>query len=173
MPDLYKVIKKAKMGEDQSLESLIVKFEPIINSISWRCKSEYARTDLTIFLIKLIKNIKLNCIENLSDGALVKYIQKSLYREYYRMNKSNLIKEVELNDIFNLDITEYKDIEYEIFLNELKTKDIINERQEYILLKKYSYLNAEQEIAIQLGISRQAVNKTNRLALKKIEKYLN
>lgn len=49
MPDLYKVIKKAKMGENQSLESLIVKFQPIINSISWRCKSEYVRTDLTIF----------------------------------------------------------------------------------------------------------------------------
>ncbi len=173
MSTLCRVIEQAKMGDNQSLESLIIKFETIINSISWKVKSEYGRTDLTIFFIKLVKGVKLERIENLSDGALVKYIQKSLYREYYKLNKSSLIKEVELNDISKLESSEYKDVEYKIFLDELETKSIISERQKYMLLMKYSCLNTEQEIAIELNISRRAVNKMHSLAIKNIKEYLN
>lgn len=173
MSALCRVIEKAKMGDNQSLEKLITKFEPIINSISWKGKSEYLRTDLTIFLIKLIKGIKLSCIKNLSDEALVKYIQKSLYREFYKLNKGSLIMEVELNDIFNSSSNEYQDIEYKILLDEFEAKSIITESQKYMLLKKYCYLSTEQEIAKELNVSRQAINKSHKSAVKKIRRYLN
>lgn len=173
MSALCRVIEKAKMGDNQSLEKLITKFEPIINSISWKGKSEYLRTDLTIFLISLIKGIKLEYIENLSDGALVKYIQKSLYREYYKLNKRSLIMEVELNDIFNSTSNEYQDIEYKILLDEFEVKSIISERQKYMLLKKYCYLSTEEEITRELKVSRQAVNKMHHVTIRNIKKYLN
>lgn len=161
------------MGDNQSLESLIIKFEPIISSISWKVKSEYVRTDLTIFFIKLIKEFKLERIENLSDGALVKYIQRSLYREYYKLNKNSLIMESELNDIFDSGSNEYQDIEYKMLLDEFQVKGIINERQKYMLLKKYCYLSTEEEIASELKVSRQAVNKMHNVAIRNMKKYLN
>lgn len=173
MSSLCKYIEQAKMGDNQSLESLIIKFEPLINSISWKIKSEYAKTDLTIFFINLIKDIKLDNFKNLSDGALVKYIQTSLYRKYYKLNKSSLFMEVELTDTFNSTNNEYEDIEYKVFLDELEAKSIINKRQKYMLVEKYSSLNTEQEIASELSISRQAVNKMHGLAIKNIKKYLN
>ncbi len=173
MNSIVNSIEKAKKGDKDNMKLLIVKFEPILNSLSYKLEYDCAKTDLTIFLIKLIEGIKLGCIENISDGALVKYIQKSLYREYYKLNKSRLIIEVELNDVFSLESNEYKDSEYKILLDEFEAKSIINERQKYMLLKKYCHLSTEEEIASELKVSRQAVNKMHNVAIRNIKKYLN
>lgn len=173
MLSIYSLIERAKGGEKESMELLIIKFEPIINSLSWKVKHECGKTDLTIFFIKLIYGIKLINITNSSDGSLVNYIQQSLYREYYRLNKANPIIEVELTDTFTADINEYKEVEYEIYLNELVVEKVINKKQKYVLLKKYRDERTDQEIAMDLCISRQAVNKMHKLAIKNLKEYLN
>lgn len=172
MISLYEFIKRAKFGDKESLEYLILKFEPIIGSISRRLNMEYAKTDMIIFFIELVKNMNIDNIKNLSDGALVKYIEKSLRRKYINLNKRGLIVEVELDDVFKSSTDEYTEIEFKMFLNEIKNKWIINEKQSYVLFAKYFNLNTDQEIAYELEISRQAVNKMHRLAIKNIREYL-
>lgn len=172
MISLYEILKRAKSGDKESLEYLIFKFDPIINSISRKLNMDCAKTDMVIFFIKLIKGMKIENIQNLSDGALVKYIEIALRRKYIKMNKKYSIIEVELNDVFTSHHDEYTEIEFKIFLDEIENKKVINKKQNYVLLKKYFNLNTDQEIADELEISRQAVNKINRLAIKNIREYL-
>lgn len=170
---LYGVIQSAKFGDNESLEFLITKFEPIISGLSRKLNDDCGRTDLTIFFIKLVRGINLDNIKNLSDGALVNYIKKSLYRKCFKLNKEKLIKEIELLDIYSNNIKEYMDSEYKIFLDQLESRQVITKKENNILLKKYCYLSTEQEIARELNVSRQAINKSHKSAIKKIRGYLN
>ena len=172
MNSLLEQIKRCKKGDNESLEYLIKRFDPIINSLAYKSKNEYEKSDLTIFLIKLIKNIDLINLNNVSDGGLIKYIEKSLKREFFKINKKSIFVEVELDDRFNENTYEYTDIEFKILLSELRKNKIINAKQLYIFLNKYYFMKDEKEIANELGISRQAVNKTNKTAIQRVKKYL-
>lgn len=178
MECLYSVIECAKYGDNESLEFLITKFEPIINGLAWKLNSDCGRADLIIFFIKLVRGIKLDNIQNLSDGALVNYIKKSLYREYFKLKKERRFIEVELMDKFSTNTSEYIDSEYidseyKIFLDQLESRQVISKNENKILIKKYCYLSTEQEIARELNVSRQAINKKHKSAIKKIREYLN
>lgn len=173
MSCLYSVIECAKYGDNENLEFLIAKFEPMINGLAWKLNNDCGRTDLVIFFIKLVRGIKLEKIENLSDGALVNYIKKSLYREYFKLRKERLVMEVELIDIFSTNINEYMDSEYKILLDDLEFRQVITKKEHDILTKKYCYLSTEQEIARELNVSRQAINKSHKSAVKKIRGYFN
>lgn len=170
---LYGVIQCAKYGDNESLEFLITKFEPIINSLAWRLNNDCGRTDLTIFFIKLVRGINLDNIRNSSDGAIVNYIKTSLYRKYSKLKKQKVLMEIELIDIYSSNIKEYMDSEYKIFLDQLESMKVITKKENNILLKKYCYLSTEQEIARELNVSRQAINKSHKSAVKKIRGYLN
>jgi hypothetical protein len=172
MASIYRLMQRAKSGDKEIMEFLIIKFEPIINSLSWKLNNEYGKTDLTIFFIKLIYSIKLDSMVNLSEGALVNYIVKSLKRECYRLNRLQLISDCEMNDNAFVILNDYIEIEHKIFLDELVHNRIINKRQEYVLLKKYYNECTDQEIANELCISRQAVSKMHKLAIKNLKEYL-
>ncbi len=83
----------------------------------------------------MIYEIKLTNLKNSSDGALVNYIKQGLYREYYKLNKIEPIVSVEFSDIFTVTTNDYVQIEYEIFIDELVIKKVLNEKQMYVLLK--------------------------------------
>ncbi|MFA9399428.1 MAG: helix-turn-helix domain-containing protein [Clostridiaceae bacterium] len=166
------LIKKAKTGDKESMELLIIKFNPIINSLSWKMKNEFGRTDLTIFLMNLIYEINLTHVLNSSDGALINYIKKALYREYYRINKTSSINEVELIDIITECNNDYDYVEDKVFLDQLVCQKIINKNQKYLLIKKYYGGFTDQEISKNLSISRQAVSKMHKVAIKNLRTYM-
>jgi len=121
----------------------------------------------------LIYSIKLESINTLSEGSVVNYIKTSFYREYYRLGKSQIICEYyEKNDLY-VPINDYHKLEDKIFLDELVLKKIINEKQRYVLIKKYYYDFTDKEIAIELAISRQAISKIHKKAIENLKKYLN
>jgi len=173
MVSICDLIKRAKNFDKESMELLLNKFDPILSSLSRKLQNEDAKSELTIFFIRMIYEIKLTNLMNSSDGALVNYIKQGLYREYYKLNKVAPIISVEFNDIFTIDTNDYVQIEYKVFLDELVMKKVINERQKYVLLKKYFYHCTDEEISIELCISRQAVNKIHRKAIDNLRKYLN
>ncbi|WP_423219416.1 sigma factor-like helix-turn-helix DNA-binding protein [Clostridium sulfidigenes] len=49
----------------------------------------------------------------------------------------------------------------------------MNEKQRYVLIKKYYYDFTDKEIAIELAISRQAISKIHKKAIENLKKYLN
>lgn len=169
---IYGLIELARFGDKESMELLIVKFEPIINSLARKLKCECGKTDLIIFFMELIYGMNITNMINLSDGALVNYIKKSLYREYYRLSKKNSIMEVELIDHFAEENNEYKKVDFEIYLDELVMNKIINKNQKYALIKKYYNQCTDKEIAMNIGVSRQAVNKMQKVAIRNLKEYL-
>lgn len=170
---MAKLIGKSQNHDKYSMELLIIKFEPILNSLSYKLGYDCAKTDLTIFFIKLIYSIKLESIMNLSEGALVNYIKTSFYREYYRLSKAQIKNEICQESDIDICINDYNKIEGKIFLDELVLKKVINEKQKYVLMKKYCHYFTDEEISKELCISRQAVSKSHRKAIDSLKKYLN
>ncbi|MBE6060252.1 MAG: hypothetical protein E7215_08780, partial [Clostridium sulfidigenes] len=63
--------------------------------------------------------------------------------------------------------------EDKIFLDELVLKKIINEKQKYVLIRKYYYDYTDKEISNELAISRQAISKIHKKTIENFKKYLN
>ena len=101
MESIVTLVKKARSYDKNSMESLLIKFDPIINSLSRKLGYDCAKIDLIIFFIKMIYSIQLANIFNLSDGALVNYIKESLGREYYRLNKIYIFNKIKMSNKFS------------------------------------------------------------------------
>jgi hypothetical protein len=147
MESIVTLVKKAKSHDKNSMESLLIKFDPIINSLSSKLGYDCAKTDLIIFFIQMIYSIRLANIFNLSDRALVNYIKKSLCREYYRLNEIYIFNEVELSDDFSELSDNCITLEKEILLYALVNLKIINNKQKYVLLEKCHYSLTDKEIS--------------------------
>lgn len=139
MESIVTLVKKAKYYDKNSIESLLIKFDPTINSLSRKLEYDCAKTDLTIFFIKIIYSIQLANSFNLSDGALVNYIKKSLCREYYRLNEIYMFSEVELFGNFSESSDNCMTTEVKIALDEFVSLKIISSKQKYVLLEKCHY----------------------------------
>lgn len=173
MDSILTLIEKAKNLDKYSMEILLIKFEPLFNSLSYKLKYDCAKTDLIIFFIKLIYSIKIDIIINLSEGALVNYISKALRRECYRLSRNILVNECEINDNISVILNDYIEVEHKVFLDDLVFLKIINQKQKYVLLNKYYYDFTDYEIAKDLNISRQAISKMHKKAIYDIKEYLN
>lgn len=139
MESIVTLVKKAKSYDKNSMKSLLIKLDPTINTLSRKLGYDCAKTDLTIFFAKIIYSIQLVNSFNLSDGALVNYIKKSLCREYYRVNKIYIFNGVEMLDKFSELSDSYLPIENKISLGELVSLKIITNKQKYVLLGKCHY----------------------------------
>lgn len=169
---ISRMIILAKQGDQQCLLDLIRRFEPKINALSRDLRNECGRTDLTIFLIKLIYNLKLETFINKTDGALINYISIALQNEASRLNKEFCLATTELTEDFCAINNEYTNIENELHLDSLVTAGVITQRQREVLKHKYSYQCSDSEIALTLNVTRQNVNRIHRTALNNVAKYL-
>lgn len=174
MVTIHDIICEAKKEDEKSMIMLINKFEPIINKLALKLGYDCAKTDLIIFFMKFIHSLKLNKLNLINDGAFVNYIKTSMYREYYRLsrNQNKNIDEIELIDNKFIHSNDYNDIEIKLLLNEFCIKKIITQKQLKILQMKYIVNFTDKDIGEILGISRQAVNKSYRIAIKSIQNYL-
>ena len=139
MESIVTLVKKARSYDKNSMESLLIKFDPTINNLLRKLGYDCAKTDLIIFFIKMIYSIQLASIFNLSDRALVNYIKKSLRREYYRLNEIYIFNEFKMLDKFSELSDSYLPIENKISLGELVSLKIITNKQKYVLLGKCHY----------------------------------
>lgn len=162
------------INNKKCLENLINNFYPLIKKYSYKLNYDGAETDLVIKFIETVKN--LSNIPNILDNekALISYINKSIINYYIYLSKknSNISKYESLekeevnydNFIFKFMENGFKKIELEEALNTL------NLREEYIIkniLNGYSV----SEIASNLNITRQAVNKIKINTFTKLKNY--
>ena len=171
---VYTLIIDSKRGNNESLYELINKFYPKINSLARKLSyDEYGKTDLIIFFIQMVYGMNLEGINNVSDGALVNYINTSLQRRQYKCNFKSSMVEVELNDVFTKYYDAIEDIDFEIFLDDMIKKNVLTSKQKYVLKKKYFDGFTDSEIAKELDVSRQNISKINKVAIKNLKEYLN
>lgn len=173
MTILYDMIIKSQNGDKKSLMEIIKKFNPIIKKYSRKLSYDGADSDLIISLIETIFFLPILNNSNLKkDEYIVGYISTSVKNKYINLAKKNTkisINETELN----LDFITNKMIfsaEDNIFIKDLL--DRLTKLQKKVIILKFFNGYTDNEIACNLHISRQSVNRTKNRALKKLRKEI-
>lgn len=167
LPDL---ISKTKDGNEEATLEIIQRFTPLIKKYSKKLRYDGAETDLLITLLESIKN--LSKMSRLNEGIIVNYIKRSIVNKYIFLSKRyvNLIyHEVELDTNIRLD-SEEKDPCDDVCTKHMLDK--LTDMQRKILIELYIRQKTESELAAQLKVSKQAINKTKNRALKKLKQEL-
>ena len=83
---LVDIIVSAQNGNQADMLSVISKFLPIIRKYGVKLGGEDGKSELTVFLIELIQNFRVETLSNSCDGAITKYFCNCIYREFLRLN---------------------------------------------------------------------------------------
>lgn len=169
MGELYKLVEWSKNGDKERLLEIIYKFQPLIRKYSRKLRYDGSDSDLIICLLETIYNMPIDKAEMQKDECIIGYINISIKHKYIYLSKkyiSILTRETELNtNILNENCEEIWE-DY-ICLNNLVDK--LPELQQKIIKKIYFNGVLEKDLAKQLNISRQAVNRTKNRALRNLK----
>lgn len=173
--EFFEIVENASLGSEDSMMEVIGKFTPTIKKFSRELGYETSETDLIISLINIIKRIKLNTLKLDNDGVIISYIYNALKMkkiDLFRKHVKGIQDELEINLelIKGEDDRNYNDIENKLFVKEIL--QILTKNQRDVLVKKFIEGYSDIEIADNLHISRQAVNKMQNKALKILRIYL-
>lgn len=164
------LFKKITLFQDKSnnFMDIFPYFNSKINYLSYKLKYPEASTDLTIFLYELV--LKLDLHKLIDDEAILKYIKKCLQNNSiklsYKINfdKNHIIfnSDTEILDLIDKDnfSDEYSNILFDDLIS------ILNPKQKQIMFYRFYLQLSDIEITKILKISRQAINKAERVALK-------
>ncbi|NFS27747.1 sigma-70 family RNA polymerase sigma factor [Clostridium botulinum] len=170
------LLKKIKLFQKQSnnFMDILSYFNSKINYLSYKLKYPEASTDLIIYLYELTLQLEVKKFNN--DEEILKYIRRCLNNKsinlHYKINSyKNFItynSDEELLNVLdkNTNNNEYSNVVFKDLISSLKPK-----QKKIIFLKFYLQLS-DVEIAERLKISRQAVNKSKRQALKFLKNIL-
>ena len=175
MKNLYDLAKEAQLNNKNSMLAIIEKFNPIIKKYSRKLNYDGANSDLIIALIEITKSIPMFTNDNLKkEQYIVGYINTSIKRKYISLSKKNteiINRETVLNiDVLLEDTAEESQnlIDNRIFLNILLDK--LSEYQHNIIHKIFICNISEADLAKELSISRQSVNRAKNRALNNLRK---
>lgn len=170
---LFSLIEKSKNKDKQAILNFIIKFNPLIKKYSNKLNYDGAESDLIIKSIELINKIPIYSNKNMrEDKYIISYVNTAIKNKYIELNKINkeiLKREIEIN----LDIvgTVFEDhIENKLLIQQALTK--LTYLQKKVIIKKFITYKTDTEIAQELNISRQAVNRIKNRALNNLRKYL-
>lgn len=160
---LKEIITNIQSGELSYLNTLLDELESIINNMSKNLPYPEAKTDLIIFLIELSKKINIDNYH--SDNILKWTIIKSLKNkkiDLFRKNIKSNIKECSLT--LEIPFEMHSNIEIEDILSKLP----LNQR--IVLKERFINQKSDIEIANELGVTRQAINRSKNRGLKNLKK---
>lgn len=174
MGEVYNLLKDSKSGNKDSVLLIIEKFNPLLNKYCKKLNYDGAKTDLIICLLEVIQNIPIDTNADLqNDNCIVGYINYSIIHKYINLSKKNtMIINNEIELITNIvGENSYSTIDDTLCINELLDK--LTEVQKKIIISIYINNISESDLARQMHISRQAINRSKNRALNNLKKYLN
>ncbi|MDF2700884.1 sigma-70 family RNA polymerase sigma factor [Clostridium saccharoperbutylacetonicum] len=171
--ELFKSVLQVQNGNKDELMFIIEKFSPLIQKYKRKLNYDESETDLIIALIEIVLSIKLNNFMSYSEGKLIKFINNSIANKSIDLFRKFIIRkkqEVEL-DFDVIDNTNIEDdLNNRILIMELLAN--LSDKQKFIIIEKYFKCRSDMDIAKNLNISRQAINKSKNEALKKLKYYI-
>lgn len=168
-------IKSNQNGDREATLRLVEKFNPILKKYAYMLHYEDAYNDLLVDFILLLKNMRVECIQNRGDGGFVSYICKSMYSCYIKRSKE--LKKMQV-------VIPYSELtESELYYLEGKTSsrdkyDIENSdilpaaltsSEKKVIKMVYFFGYSVSEVSSIIGVSRQAVDQMRRKGLNKIK----
>ena len=171
MKQLYNLIQDFRKGNTDALIHIIKRFNPQLNKYQINSSYDDMKSDLILFMFKLINKIPLEKDIFKEDKYIISYVSKSLKNQYIYLNKINcniISKEISLDEkyINKGDYNCFGNIIFEDLINGLT--DI----EKDVIIKIYKFNYSKAEVAKINGVSRQAIHKTHDRALSKIKKTL-
>lgn len=168
MDNLYDLVQNSQQGDEESTLEIIKRFYPLIKKYSRKLDYDGADTDLVISLIETIYRMPVSGNSDMkNEGCIIGYINVSIKNKYiYFSKKYHPIKlETELTPNILVDSFD-ETIDSQIFL--CKILDNLPHIQKKVLEELFIKNKSVSQIAMQLNISRQAVNKAKNRALKNL-----
>jgi len=165
------IFQKAQEGDKETLLMLIEQFMPLINKYKRKLDCDGSETDLLIKFIEIIKNGK--TISITTDKQLIRYIKTCIRNEYIRLSKNqNKIQKSELL-VLDANIPDKRDVYDEISIKTTVGRALnqLTSLQREIIIRSVINGEKEKDIARDLNISQQAVNKAKNKALKKLKNF--
>lgn len=168
--ELYSYIKSAQVGNKDAMLFLIDKFNPLIKKYAYLLKEDDAVQSFTLVFIETIHKIKLSGFDKTNaEYPILNYIKRSIKNSYYIYSKkrsNNLNNTLEFKEDINVPYLN-KDINLSIEINEaMKALTLL---QKTVITYKFYYGYTDVEIAKNLSVSRQAVNRIKNRAMLKLK----
>lgn len=175
MKELKDIILSAQNFDETAMQEVVEKFEPAINGYTRKMKNdEDFRSDITLYLIELIRNLNITSLRLQNDYALINYISCSLYHQYIRLSQRNAKIRSHENYFDDEDIEKWLGIDYgtadslDDMMTETIMKNLLSERECSCVKLMVIDGMTSSEAAEVLGIARQTVNEAKLRGLKKL-----
>lgn len=166
---IYNQIMLAQKRDLVALESLINQFKPLI--IKYSRYDDDLQSDITLHFIYTIYKIPLYKFTSDEDKFILSYISQSIRHYAFQKYKKNTDILGENFLIFLYDKEKYFDDESNLIFYDL-IKDL-SEKERLVLTKKFIENYKNNEIALDLNLSRQNIYSCIKRSLNKIKKSLN
>ena len=164
--NLYMQIKEFQRNNMEIFPQIFSQFERLIYTYSARIDYEDAFQELTVFLVELLYKIDLKRLKDSID--LKKYIAVSIRNKYIHISRERQKLLLEQNQYFEMGIEYFDPAVKEILKSAIKN---LSKNQQKTIIYKYIYCYSDAEIADELEITRQAVNRTKNRALNSLRAY--
>jgi RNA polymerase sigma factor (sigma-70 family) len=165
---LYEKVLLAKKDQDYMLE-LLEDFSPLIKKYAFLSGSEDGQAELTASFIKMIRDYPKN-FDKTADMYTLSYIKKTVRNEYIALSKKKSRDPtvyLEDNQMYEPQVNDNSEL---VFYDLISPLSLL---QKNIILRKYYYCFSDSEIAHDLHISRQSVNRAKNRALANLKKIIN
>ncbi len=163
-------IQKFKKQDMTVFESLYDEFKKLLMYYAVKLHYDDAASDLTLFFIELLYQIDLSRFNSDESYSIRNYICVAIKNHYISLSVRNEQYNMLSNNLYeNLDgyLPNFED---RFCLSEsIKT---LSRKQRLIIIYRYIYGYSDNEIAVLLSISRQAVNRLKNRALLTLKQFL-
>lgn len=174
---LYSCIQAIQDGDKEQALAFLEKFSPLLKKYAYFLQTEDALQELQCFLLAFVKNLHLNKLTSSTDGAIISYINKTIYHHYIALSKGNRhkIPTVSIEDKSDFDSLQFdsnfgeSDTYSNLLLMDLQRALTADEY--HVIYDHFFRQYSIQEIAARDKKSRQAINKCKKIALEKLRRY--
>lgn len=175
---LYDQVKSYQAGSQESALEILRSFAPLLKKHAYWLHTEDAYEELQCGLLEALKSLRLDRLSSVSQGDMVRYIQKIIRSQYIRLSKqrNKIGSEILLDDLNTRDTLQYiqrcsnaDDYSHLLFSDARK---ILTSTEYRVIWLLYHENRSAAEAARALGKTRQAVNQVKQRALKKLRQRL-
>lgn len=164
--------------DEEALLVLIEKFEATLKKYAGLLRYEDAYSELKLELIRVIRNIDLTKLRNISDGTIVNYIHTAIKNKYICLSKAknkyenHFILYNELSDFERLENPNSFEFDDYCVIDKDFLKKHLTENEYFVIIRFFYCNNKISEIMKETNKSRQAINKTKLNAIRKLKLIL-
>lgn len=175
MDDLRNLVNRAHDRDDEAILNIIEIFKPYYKKLLQKSGYCAEESDFIVHIIHIINQLNSKKLQNFeSNGQIFNYLKNGITNKYIQLLKQYFtVRTNEIlfgEDVFiqlpNQEDKLYEDIYLEEILNHL------TRLQKKIIIEKIMYGKADIEIADELHISRQSVNRIKNRALNKLKDFM-